>query len=133
VSGEEDSVQYHVDYAELYRYETGIIHTPALAGTIHLSPIAEGGMEGGEFMCNSEGVEHYRRFGYKGNLAPQELLADLSRNENWMTVAYRADRGILHTGDTNALMFASNALTDALYPQGAGLICRAKSCVCPWE
>jgi len=66
-SDETDSVQYHIDYAELYRYETNIIYPPLYAGTCQVSPInGPEDMEGGDFQANVTGVEHYRRFGYKG-------------------------------------------------------------------
>ncbi len=66
-SDETDSVQYHIDYAELYRYETNIIYPPLYAGTCQVSPISGSeDMEGGDFQANVTGVEHYRRFGYKG-------------------------------------------------------------------
>lgn len=66
-SDETDSVQYHIDYAELYRYETNVIYPPMYAGTCQLSPVhSEEDMIGGDFQANIGGVEHYRRFGYKG-------------------------------------------------------------------
>ena len=68
-SDETDSVQYHIDYAELYRYETNIIYPPLYAGTCQVSPIhGPDDMEGGDFQANVTGVEHYRRFGYKGTV-----------------------------------------------------------------
>jgi hypothetical protein len=52
---------------ELFRYETGIIIPPLAAGTIQILD-KDCAMEGGEFMANSEGIAHYRKFGYKGRL-----------------------------------------------------------------
>ncbi len=63
-SGLENEVQYHIDYAELFRYETNVIHPPLYAGTCQVSPFAEkladgrvglGKMEGGDFMANTSG------------------------------------------------------------------------------
>ena len=55
-------------------------------------------MEGGEFMVNTEGIQHYRKFGYKAKLAPDLLHEDLVQNEHWKSVKFQADRGILHSG-----------------------------------
>ena len=87
-----------IDYAELFRYETGVIHPPVLAGTCHLSPVAEGEMQGGDFMVNGQGIEHYRKFGYKARLAPDLLEEDTIANPHWRTVKFQGDRGILHSG-----------------------------------
>ena len=63
-------VEYHIDYAELYRYETNIIHPPLYAGTVQVSPLgtqsitqANKTMEGGSFLVNTAGLEHYKRLG----------------------------------------------------------------------
>jgi hypothetical protein len=61
-----DEVRYHVDYGELYRYETNIIYPPLYAGTCHISPLTTvEDIDGGAFKANLSGVEHYRKFGYK--------------------------------------------------------------------
>ena len=52
----------------MLRYETNIIHPPLYAGTCHISPLEEGEMEGGNFAANMDGLDHYKRFGYKGKL-----------------------------------------------------------------
>ena len=76
----DNEVQYHIDYAELIRYEYNIIYPPLLAGTIQCSPfnkhhpenkdyenrIRFGKMEGGDFAVNIEGLDHYSEHGYKG-------------------------------------------------------------------
>ena len=91
------AVDYHIDYAELYRcsivsvvsyikichrYETNVIHPPLYAGTMQISPVEGGEMTGGDFCVNTDGLEHYKRFGYKGRvflcvfqLRPGRLLA----------------------------------------------------------
>jgi len=100
-SGVSNSVEYHIDYAELYRYETSVIHPPLYAGTMHLSPFSgTQDMIGGEFMCNTRGLAHYKQFGYKGRLAGQEaLLQDVASSSDWQSIRYKRNRAILHDGD----------------------------------
>ncbi|KAL7463668.1 hypothetical protein ACHAXS_004025 [Conticribra weissflogii] len=91
-----DSVQYHIDYAELLRYEYNVTVPPLWAGTaqcsllwndlsmaksngsnIHGPPHQhnhsrrdnENIMVGGEFCVNLRGLDHYSEHGYKGNLS----------------------------------------------------------------
>jgi len=99
-SGVTNSVEYHIDYAELYRYETNIIHPPLYAGTAHVSPPTVV-MKGGHFMVNTDGLDHYRKFGYKGRKRPGDLLLDIENNDggSWLQVPYHSNRGILHDGD----------------------------------
>ena len=78
-STERSSVEYHIDYAELYRYETNVIYPPLYAGTAHVSPLNhpdkvnqigdDAIMTGGSFCVNTGGLRHYQKFGYKGKLA----------------------------------------------------------------
>ena len=109
-SGISNAVEYHIDYAELYRYETNIIHPPLYAGTCHVSPIGTGEMDGGSFCANMRGLDHYKQFGYKCRLAQEEsesesgsgstlLEKDMELDSAWQTVRYRENRGILHDGD----------------------------------
>ena len=128
-SAEHSSVEYHIDYAELYRYETNVIHPPLYAGTAHVSPLntaydftnerKDATMKGGSFCVNTDGLGHYRKFGYKGKLAKNllcdkknserecrspikdfdVLLNDLQLNPSWQKIRYRRNRGILHDGD----------------------------------
>ena len=72
-SSENNSVEYHMDYAELYRYETNTIFPPVLAGTCQVSPVhgAED-MVGGDFRVNLRGLDHYKEWGYKAKLAMQK-------------------------------------------------------------
>lgn len=99
-SGLTNSVEYHIDYAELYRYETNIIHPPLYAGTCQLSPIADGSMAGGEFRANIGGINHYKKHGYKGKLvSPDELMGDINSSADWICIKYKHNRGILHDGD----------------------------------
>lgn len=62
-------VEYHIDYAELYRYETNVIYPPIVGGVLHVSPLNEtrdDEMTGGDFMAHADGLEHYKKCGYKG-------------------------------------------------------------------
>ncbi len=76
------SVSYHIDYAELLRYEYNVTVPPLWAGTIQCSNlmnkqkgdndsarINENVMQGGEFCVNLRGLDHYAEHGYKGNLS----------------------------------------------------------------
>jgi hypothetical protein len=101
-SGVTNSVEYHIDYAELYRYETNVIHPPLYAGTCHVTPLGVGGdsIKGGAFCVNMGGIEHYKAFGYKAKLKGAKALEeDMANNSNWFTVRYKANRGIFHDGD----------------------------------
>jgi len=99
-SDETDSVQYHIDYAELYRYETNIIYPPIYAGTCHLSPLnGDADMIGGDFQANVRGVDHYKQFGYKGKLASPEAFQEDLLSADWVRARYRFNRGILHDGN----------------------------------
>ena len=119
-SGVTNSVSYHIDYAELYRYETNVTHPPLYAGTWHASPLGAGDMRGGEFMANMRGLAHYRRFGYKGRLAQEPgdahgrtaLEVDMESDPAWQTIRYRCNRGIFHDGDLPHLSTSVQGLTE---------------------
>jgi hypothetical protein len=99
-SGVSNEVQYHVDYAELYRYETNIIHPPLYAGTCQISPLQGKEMIGGDFYANLSGLDHYKDFGYKGLLkSGPELMEDIESSGDWVRVRYKQNRGMLHDGD----------------------------------
>jgi len=102
-SGVTNSVEYHIDYAELYRYETNVIHPPLYAGTCHMTPAPVAGgaaMKGGDFCVNTGGIEHYRVFGYKAKFKGGVALeADIASSCDWQVVRYKSNRGILHDGD----------------------------------
>ena len=113
-SGVTQNVEYHIDYAELFRYETNTIHPPLYAGTCQVSPLETGEMQGGDFCANMRGLEHYRRYGYKAKLSMQDkdsipILDDLRIDPAWQVVRYRSNRGILHDGD---LPHLSTPITD---------------------
>lgn len=86
------------------------------AGTMQISPFECGEMVGGDFCVNTDGLEHYKRFGYKGKSqlsmhysahfifvlgclqSCEALEADIASG-NWLMIKYRANRTILHDGD----------------------------------
>ena len=104
-SSEQDTVQYHLDYAELIRYEYNVMVPPVLAGTLHCTP---GTMVGGAFAVNLQGMKHYETHGYKGKLSgddmagyqtpPQESEIHVDPKTQWMTIPYRYNRLICHSG-----------------------------------
>eukprot|EP00981_Chlorochromonas_danica_P005468 scaffold1105_cov184-Ochromonas_danica.AAC.3 len=100
-SGLTKEVQYHLDYAELYRYETNIIFPPIYAGTYQASPVLDNNdMIGGDFYANIEGLEHYRRFGYKGKLSsPEDFTNDFQTSHAWIRIPYRSNRGTFCDGN----------------------------------
>eukprot|EP00536_Pseudo-nitzschia_multiseries_P005560 jgi/Psemu1/323937/estExt_fgenesh1_pg.C_1050003 len=87
-----DSVRYHIDYAEMFRFQTNVIYPPMYGGTLHLTPTND--MIGGEFCANLGGLDHYREFRYK---CPLESL-DCDKSGDWIKVPYRYNRGTLCDG-----------------------------------
>lgn len=99
VSQSLNTVEYHIDYAELYRYETNVIYPPIYGGVYHASPLAVNEMVGGDFVVNMRGLDHYREFGYKGALRSAEELAADVRDGDWVKVRYKGNRGMVFDGD----------------------------------
>jgi len=66
-----------------------------------VSPLGEGDMEGGDFWAHADGLDHYRRWGYKGARRPfrESIQADAAAEEGWHRVTYKANQGIVHDGD----------------------------------
>lgn len=114
--------QYHIDYAELLRYEYNVTVPPLWAGTIQCSELSNGNgssdecsgaMHGGEFCVNLRGLEHYAEHGYKGNLSGdasggwlrpvteqcENGEVHVNNNNQWVTIPYAFNRGIVHRGD----------------------------------
>ena len=90
-----DSVQYHIDYAEMLRFQTNVIYPPMYGATLHLTPTQD--MLGGEYYANLAGLDHYREFKYKCSLDKFDL--DGNDDGNWIKVPYRYNRGILCDGN----------------------------------
>lgn len=115
-SSTNSEVRYHLDYAELYRYETNIIYPPLYAGTYQASRVqSEEDMKGGDFFTNVQGLEHYARFGYKGRLASeQEFEEDLRTSKAWMTIPYRFNRGTFCDGNLPHLASRIESIKDGM-------------------
>lgn len=114
-----DETEYHLDYAELVRYETNVIMPPLYGATLHVSPLRNEGttdanqddedqdrlsdFEGGGFYVNVNGLEHYRQYGYKTRLARKlstDTLEAVSKTEQgWHHVPYAYRRGIICDGE----------------------------------
>ena len=159
-STKHSSVEYHIDYAELYRYETNVIHPPLYAGTAHVSPLntstvyddftgqEKGAMKGGSFCVNTDGLNHYQKFGYKGKLAKSTIIdekensegsnktaiknvsdvlfCDLQQNPSWQEIRYRRNRGILHDSDFPHLSTPVTALSPGIKRCILGFNCFSK-------
>lgn len=98
VSGIDSAVDYHIDYAELYRYETGIIVPPLFAGVLQVSDVP--GMMGGDFVVNTGGLEHYKKNGYKAcYLSPESFAEDMRTSKDWVAVPYKRNRAVLFDGN----------------------------------
>ena len=103
-------VPYHMDYAELLRYETGMIVPPILAGTWHCtnnqhhSPHAS--FRGGDYcvVARGNGFDHYQKHGYKGKLlTPVVVLRDTGTAEchesnEILRIPYQFNRMICQSG-----------------------------------
>jgi hypothetical protein len=112
------SVQYHIDYAELLRYEYNVTVPPLWAGTAQCSPLNDhnkNNMEGGEFCVNLDGLQHYAEHGYKGAISQDSMggwrspatsnntisggAPHIDSSNKWITIPYALNRGIVHNGD----------------------------------
>eukprot|EP01033_Poteriospumella_lacustris_P000539 gene539-365_t len=56
-------------------------------------------MIGGAFCANIDGLDHYRKFGYKGKLQPTEAFEEDLQSPQWINIPYLQNRGIMHDGD----------------------------------
>ncbi|TYZ50831.1 hypothetical protein PybrP1_003163 [[Pythium] brassicae (nom. inval.)] len=101
----DDETEYHLDYAELVRYETNVIVPPVYGATLHVSPLrnadvgcsSESGaeraslaaetadeqplnelpvFEGGAFYVNRRGLAHYEQYGYKTRRMARKVSTD---------------------------------------------------------
>lgn len=108
------SVPYHLDYAEYIRYTHNIIVPPLYAGTVQCTPYS---VKGGTFAVHMGGLQHYQKHGYKGCLSMVQseqcvgwdedkmnlvetvtVMKEESGEPGWVTVPYRFNQGILHSG-----------------------------------
>lgn len=106
LASQKQPVCYHVDHAELIRFEHNIVVTPLFAGTLQCTrPLL---LKGGQFAVNIQGMEHYVRHGYKGiksgdNMGGWKCPCDLekvhySHETQWVTIPYKYNRMIGHSG-----------------------------------
>lgn len=94
--------EYHVDYAEIYRRETGIIRPPLHAITLQLSPVDPEDIEGGTFGAHVGGIEHYAQHGYKCRLAPPQggyPTPDWCTDAGWRHAPYAFNQATVSAGD----------------------------------
>jgi len=133
-----NSVQYHIDYGELLRYEYNVTVPPLYAGTIQCSQLwndqkrpntnQNQTMKGGEFCVNLRGLDHYSEHGYKGNISgdssggwrrpekndnTDQCPKGIHTNDNtqWVTIPYAFNRGIVHRGDLPHLSAPVESIT----------------------
>ncbi|GLE04634.1 hypothetical protein PINS_up013604 [Pythium insidiosum] len=99
----DDETEYHLDYAEMLRFETNVIFPPLYGATLHVS---RGAIEGGGFHVNRRGLEHYREYGYKTRRLSSKLSTDAlesvatsHQEPGWTSIPYRFRRGIICDGD----------------------------------
>lgn len=109
----QSEVEYHIDYAELVRYEYNIIYPPLYGATVHCSRLwstnhissteqdrtdtPNNTIVGGEFVAFMEGFPHYERHGYKGRKLPVDYSSSYSNDIR--VVPYKFNQGILLHGE----------------------------------
>ena len=96
-------VPYHIDYAELLRYETGIIVPPIIAGTWHCTRNPnQNYFRGGDYcvVSRENGLDHYHKHGYKGKLNPVDdiSLTDNHKSNDILQIPYQFNRMICQSG-----------------------------------
>lgn len=100
-------VEYHIDYAELVRYEKNVVATPVWAGTLQCTSTSS--IKGGQFAVNVNGMDHYKHHGYKGHKSGKNMGGwtqppsnendvDYNTDTGWVTIPYRYNRMIQHSG-----------------------------------
>ncbi|CAK4663931.1 hypothetical protein LEN26_000633 [Aphanomyces euteiches] len=91
-----DVVAYHMDYAEMFRYQTNVVYPPMYSGTLHVTRFRDekerNAMQGGDFYAYECGLDHYKVHGYKAMLKPIS-------EEGQRVVTYKYRRGILVDGN----------------------------------
>ena len=118
-----NSVSYHIDYAELLRYEYNVTVPPLYAGTIQCSPLIHanaattttaiesndcirdkeveetyGIMRGGEFCVNLGGLDHYVEHGYKGKCSG-DIFGGWKRPSTNDNIVMHSRNNVLHVND----------------------------------
>ncbi|OQR87418.1 hypothetical protein ACHHYP_08878 [Achlya hypogyna] len=101
-SSVQDTVAYHMDYAEMFRYQTNITYPPMYGATLHVSPLnvsPESCMTGGDFYANSRGLDHYKDHGYKESFAPLPTWEEMASDKTYLRAPYMHKRGIVMDGN----------------------------------
>lgn len=123
-----DEVQYHIDYAELVRYEHNIIYPPLYAGTVQCSPLNVndridqteqngGSMVGGDFAVNIQGLEHYEKHGYKGKKSQDPFAGFKPESSHQYSTSFQTSSSskpfdMYNHFYTNQMVSANNKTTD---------------------
>mmetsp|Transcript_7819 Transcript_7819/g.17974 ORF Transcript_7819/g.17974 Transcript_7819/m.17974 type:complete len:528 (+) Transcript_7819:62-1645(+) len=126
-----NAVQYHIDYAELLRYEQNVIVPPLWAGTCQVSTLRTNAqperpsMRGGEFCVNLRGLDHYSDHGYKGSKSGDPMggwrrptldsrldSGVYVSEDSWVTIPYAHCRGIAHCGELPHLSSPIESIDD---------------------
>lgn len=88
-----NEVDYHIDYAELIRYEHNIIVPPLYGCVVHCTD--NDSIVGGDFMINTDGIDHYQEHGYKCKLSS----INFDYESSWITIPFKFNRAILFDGE----------------------------------
>ncbi|OQR94986.1 hypothetical protein THRCLA_08046 [Thraustotheca clavata] len=97
-----DTVNYHMDYAEMFRYQTNITYPPKYGATLHVSPLNTSAttiMKGGDFYANSKGLAHYKEHGYKEAFAPLPSQEQMEKDKSYLIAPYKYKRGVIMDGN----------------------------------
>ena len=95
-------VAYHMDYAELVRYEYNLIVPPLYGAVLHC---ADFDIDGGEFLVNTNGLDHYAICGYKN-----ESPFDVDDEGYWERISYKFNRLIAFNGECPHMSTKVNSL-----------------------
>ena len=105
-------VAYHMDYAELVRYEHNLIVPPLFGAVLHCS---DADLDGGDFIINTQGLEHYRKFGYKKKNYEASFHTDQISDDcsYWKEVSYKFNRLTIFNGEYPHMSTKLNSLPGA--------------------
>lgn len=88
LAGGNAGLNYHVDKDEVAYSERDELRLPMYATAFYIGP--KEGLNGGELMINSRGLEHYREYG--GG------LIDMDDSTNWIKIPYKYNRVAVFDG-----------------------------------
>jgi hypothetical protein len=133
----QSEVEYHIDYAELVRYEYNITYPPLYGATVHCSRLWSSSnsttsnnntdperadhpsstIVGGEFVAFMEGLPHYERHGYKAKKLPVEVDYSSSSSNDIRVVPYKFNQGILLHGEIPHLSTPIQSIEPRIIPR----------------